>query len=135
MSNFDYDNASWTDLRIQAKHLDEELKTVNNKVAAMELAFSNLSRKHGRASEIVQELISDKVITDSDVLRGLCENLNVEATRVVSFTLNATITGSVEIGYDEDPDDYGFEVIGLYYNGDKVNDYYEDSTSVEWDEE
>ena len=135
MSDFNFEQAGYSDLLTEAKRLNAELDSVKQELARVQVAFQNRDRQRDEVSEVVQELIDNKTITDPDALSILVRNLDVTASRTVSFSLTVEITGEIELEYDESLDDYGFSIDGLSYNGSYVNDWNEGHIDVDWDEE
>lgn len=133
-NTFDFDHASYGDLLTEAKRLNDELRTALNKIGAIEVAFANRDRQRNEASDIVNELIEEGVITDAEVINRLALVLNISATRTVTFTVTIELSGEVEIEYGQELDDYGFSVDGLNYNGESVY-FTEGHTDVDWDEQ
>ena len=135
VTTFNFDQASWEDLRNEAKRLQSELDIANNKARYTETAFANRERQRAVVAEIVERLINDKIICDTEDINALCENLGLEITRTVNFTLTVEITGSLELPYGEELDEYSFEVDGVTYNGDSVDIDHSSVDSVDWDED
>mgnify|MGYP006300349753 CR=1 FL=1 len=134
VTTFNFDQASWEDLRTEAKRLALELETLKNKSRYTEQAFANRERQRTEAAEICQRLIEEKVITDEDDIKGLVEALGLDITREVNFTITVEITGTLELAYGEELDEYSFDVDSLTYNGDLVDIDHSRVESVDWDE-
>ena len=141
MYEFVLDYASHEELLAEAKRLVEEnkrlqdeLETAQNKLIYTEKAFQNRDRQHSTASSLVQEMIEDKTITDPTMLKALCECLDVTATRTVEFTLTIEVTGTMDMPFDEEPDDGCFGVEGITYNGEWLDLDSEDITLDGWNE-
>ena len=130
---FDFDLASPYDLVVEGKRLTAELEAAQNKLLYTQKAFENRDRQYNTASSLVQEMIDDKTITDHTMLKALCECLDVTATRTIEFVLSIEVTGTMEMPFDEEPDDYGFSLDGISYNGEYVSLDSED-IDVSWDE-
>ena len=142
MSDFNFEQAGYADLLAEAKRLNEvvrdltgTLDSTKQELARVQLAFQNRDRQRDAVSEVIQELVDNKTISDPEAIAILCKNLDVSAERTVSFSLNITVSGSIELGYDETLDDYGFCVESLSYNGTTLSDWMEDDVEVEWDED
>ena len=133
MTDFDFHNASYGDLLSHAMYLNDELQTALNKIGAIEVAFANRDRQYREASDIVNDLIEDGILSNSDSIHRLAQVLSISATRTVTFTVTVELSGEVEIPYGEELDDYGFSVDGLTYNGDSVY-FNEGNIDVDWDE-
>ena len=130
---FDFDLASPYDLVVEGKRLTVELEAAQNKLLYTQKAFENRDRQYNTASSLVQEMIDDKTITDPEMLKALCNCLDVTASRRVSFSLTIEVSGEMDIPFDEDLDDYGFSLDGISYNGEYVSLDSED-IDVSWDE-
>ena len=135
VTTFNFDTASWEDLRNEGKRLQNELDIANNKARYTETAFANRERQRAVVAEIVERLINDKIICDVDDINTLCENLGLEITRTVNFTVTVEITGSIELPYGEELDEYSFDVDSLSYNGDCVDIDHQTVENLDWDEE
>lgn len=135
VTTFNFDQASWEDLRNEAKRLQSELDIANNKARYTETAFANRDRQLKAVAEVVERLIKDGIIDDKDDISTLVENLNLEITRTVNFTVTVEITGSLELTYGEDLDEYSFEVDSLTYNGDYVNIDHSSVDNLEWEDD
>lgn len=135
MSDFNFDLASYGDLLAEAKRLDSEVERIKQDLNRTQIAFSNRDRQRDEVSEVVQELIDERTITNPEHLTVLCRNLDVIApSRTINFTVTVELTGSFELEFGEELDDYGFSVDGLTYNGESVN-FDEGHFDVEFDEE
>ena len=133
MTDFDFHNASYGDLLSHAMYLNDELQTALNKIAAIEVAYANRDRQYREASDIVNDLIEEGSISDTESIHRLAQVLSISATRTVSFTVTVELSGEVEIPYGEELDDYGFSIDGLSYNGEGVY-FNEGHAEVDWDE-
>ena len=131
---FNFDLASWEDLRTEAKRLQSELEIANNKARYTETAFANRERQRAVVAEIVERLIEDKIICDKDDITTLAENLGLEINRTVNFTVTVEITGSIELPYGEDLDEYSFDVDSLTYNGESVDIDHSSVDNLDWDD-
>lgn len=142
MSDFNFEQASYSDLLVFAKDTDarcvkllSDLSMAQQELSRTQVAFQNRDRQRDEVSEVVQELIDNGSITDADHLTILCKNLDVVApSRTINFTVTVELTGSFELEYGEELDDYGFSVDGLTYNGQSV-EFDEGHFDVEFDEE
>lgn len=130
ISTFNFDQASWEDLRTEAKRLQSELDIANNKMRYLETAFANRERQVSRTSDIITEMISEDVITDEDYIKALVETLNLEILRTANFTITVEITGTVELPLGTELDEYAFDVDSLSYNGDNV-DFSQESVIID----
>lgn len=135
MSDFNFDLASYGDLLAEAKRLSSEVERIQQDLNRTQVAFTNRDRQRDEVSEVVQELIDERTITNPEHLTVLCRNLDVIApSRTINFTVTVELTGSFELEFGEELDDYGFSVDGLTYNGESVN-FDEGHFDVEFDEE
>lgn len=135
MSDFNFDLASYGDLLAEAKRLSSEVERIQQDLNRTQIAFGNRDRQRDEVSEVVQELIDERTITNPEHLTVLCRNLDVIApSRTINFTVTVELTGSFELEFGEELDDYGFSVDGLTYNGESVN-FDEGHFDVEFDEE
>ena len=126
MTNFNFEQASYGDLLDHAKSLD-------NTVRILETALENRDRQLNAVTVTVQELIENKTITDEEAITVFVENLDINLTRVVNFTIQVEVTGSLELPYGEELSEHSFDVEELYYDGNRVEIDYSSVGDVEWD--
>lgn len=126
MTDFNFDQASYGDLLVEAKRLDNALRM-------SQTALANRDRQRAVVSETIQELIENKTITDEEAIQILVENLNINLTRVVNFTVTMEITGTLELPYGEEVSEYNFEVDQLSYDGNYVEVDFSSVGDLEWD--
>lgn len=133
-NTFNFDQASWEDLRNEAKRLNTELEAMQNKMRYAEVALDNRNRQRNTAAEICKRLIEESVIDDSDDIKALVEALGIEIAREVNFTVTIEITGTLELPYGEELDEYAFDVDSLSYNGEDVCIDHQTVNTLDWDE-
>lgn len=126
MTDFNFDQASYGDLLDHAKSLD-------NTVRILETALSNRDRQLHAVTPTILELIENKTITDEEAITVFVENLDINLTRVVNFTIQVEVTGSLELPYGEELSEHSFDVEELYYDGNRVEIDYSSVGDVEWD--
>lgn len=130
---FNFDMASWEDLRTEAKRLNTELEVLKNKSRYTETAFANRDRQYNAGRALIEEMITEEVITDEDYIKQLVEIFSIEILKEVSFTITVEISGTVEIPMGSELDEYSFNVDSLSYNGEDV-DFTHDNTDINgWD--
>lgn len=127
---FDFDRASYADLLEEAKRLNTELSTLQNKLMYVEKAYVNRERQVQDARVVVTEMIDENIITDENYIKALVEALDLEILREASFTITVEISGTVSLPLGSDLDEYSFDIDGLSYNGESV-DYNQDSVSID----
>jgi arginine deiminase len=117
---FNLEQASYSDLLVEAKRLQDELQTRNNKLLYLEKAFANRDRQYAVAKQIITNLIENDEIKNEEYVTELIEVLGIEILKEVSFALTIEITGTVEIPLGTELDEYSFNVDSLSYNGSDV---------------
>mgnify|MGYP006268813323 CR=1 FL=1 len=122
---FDFAQASYGDLLVEAKRLNDEVTSLQNKMMFVEKAFANRDRQVMEAKALIEEMVTEGEITDEDYIQKLAEVLNLDITRTV--TVDVTITGTItlELPYKENPDEiseYAFSVELSSYDYD-VQEY------------
>lgn len=133
MNNFDFDNASYADLHTEAKRLNELVSGLQDKVRVLETSFGNRNRQYLDGYEILKELIENREIDNEEAVEHLIRIFEIKIMRTVHFTLSVEVTGTVEIPFGEELDEYSFEVDGMTYNSENV-DIDHTSVSIEgWD--
>jgi hypothetical protein len=133
-NTFNFDQASWEDLRNEAKRLNSALESMNNKMRYVEVALANRERQRSVAAEICERLIKDGSISEDEDISALVEALGLEITREVAFTITVEISGTLELPYGEELDEYAFDVDSVTYNGDSVDVSDNRVENLEWDE-
>ena len=133
MNDFNFDQANYTDLLAEAKRLNTQVSELENRVNIYQVALVNRDRQLNTVAPIIKELIESEVITDEDVIGTLVEQLNLAIMRSVSFTVTMEITGTMEIPYGQDVEEYSFEVESLTYDGNMVDVDYSSVESLNYD--
>lgn len=133
MTNFDFDQASYGDLLIEAKRITSEHDFLQNKLMFVQQAFDNRDRQYREASRVVQELIENNAITDQEVIDSLVEVLDITLTRTVNFTVLVEVTGSMEVAWGEEISEYSFEIEQMSYDGNSVDVDYSSVTDLNYD--
>lgn len=126
MTDFNFEQASYGDLFAHAKQLDNALRMTQT-------ALANRERQRLLVSSAVQELIENGTISDEEAIEIFVENLDINLTRVVNFTITMEITGSLELPYGEQVSEYNFEVEQLSYDGNYIEVDSSNVTDLEWD--
>lgn len=127
---FNFEQANYNDLLVEAKRLNDEVTSLKNKMMYVEKAFANRDRQYTTARALIEEMITEEAITDEDYIKQLVEALGIEILKEVSFTITVEITGTVEIPMGTELDEYSFNVDSLSYNGQDV-DFSHDTTNID----
>lgn len=126
---FNFEQASYTDLLAEAKRLNTELTSVNNKMAYVERAFANRDRQYTNGRAIIEEMITEGEIENEDYIKQLIEIFNIEILKEVQFTLTVEISGTVEIPLGTELDEFSFNVDSISYDGQDV-DFSQDNIDI-----
>ena len=129
VTEFNFDLATWQDLNTEAKRLQSELQIAQNKLRYTETAFANRDRQYTAGRALIEEMISEEIITDEDYIKKLVEIYNIEILKEVAFTITVEISGTVEIPMGTELDEYSFNVDSLSYDGQDV-DFTHDTTDI-----
>ena len=120
VTEFNFDLASWQDLNTEAKRLHSELQIAQNKMRYTETAFANRDRQYTAGRALIEEMISEEIITDEDYIKQLVEIFSIEIMKEVAFTITVELSGTVEIPMGSELDEYSFNVDSLSYDGEDV---------------
>lgn len=116
MTDFDFDNASYADLLLEAKRLD-------TKVRIQQSALTNRQRQFDLAKSVLTDLLEENpdLISDEDLLTTVIDEFDIDIRQTVHFTINVEVTGSMELRKGTNPDQYSFDVYELLYDGEGVD--------------
>ena len=120
---------------VQITDLEYQIHNSRQRIANLENILSNYS---SQLNQITDQLSRDGWYDDSidkdDVLTNLCEIIDYEPKKEISFTATITVTGRMDVRIGEDVSDLldGIEFSLDTYNGDVIIDNYE-TYSIEED--
>lgn len=136
-TQFNFEQASYTDLLAEAKRLNGlvadlkgEVTSLQNKALYTERAFANRDRQYATAKEILTSVIESEELDNEEAVKQLIEIFGIEILKTVEFTLSVEITGTVELPLGTELDEYSFSIDGLSYNGEFC-DIDHDSVSID----
>lgn len=128
-TQFNFDQASYTDLLAEAKRLNEQVVSFQNKALYTERAFANRERQHQEAKSIITSLIEENEIDNEEAIKELVHIFGIEIMREVQFTITLEISGTTEIPLGSELDEYSFNVDSMSYNGQDV-DFSQDNLEI-----
>lgn len=128
-TQFNFEQASYTDLLAEAKRLNEQVVSLQNKALYTERAFANRERQHQEAKSIITSLIEENEIDNEEAIKELVYIFGIEIMREVQFTITLEISGTTEIPLGSELDEYSFNVDSMSYNGQDV-DFSQDNLEI-----
>jgi hypothetical protein len=116
MTDFNFDQANYSDLLAEAKRLDNRLRITQS-------ALNNRERQFQLAKGTFTELleVNPDLFGDEDLLTEIMNEFDIEILQTVNFTITVELTGTMEIRRGTDPDLYSFDVPEVYYDGEPVS--------------
>ena len=133
-NTFNFEQASYGDLLVEAKRINDELVSCKNKQLYYDKALSDLRSNIATAGEVVQRLIEDGTISDEDDIQTLIRTLDLNIEREVEIEISVRITGTVRVAYGEEPSEYDVEIGDVSYNGNYIDHLDVDVESVDFSE-
>jgi hypothetical protein len=128
-TQFNFEQANYSDLLAEAKRLNSELLILQNKSQYTERAFANRDRQFNEAKSIITSLVEEGEIDNEEAIKELVYIFGIEIMREVQFTITLEISGTTEIPLGSELDEYSFNVDSMSYNGQDV-DFSQDNLEI-----